>query len=66
MIMNNQEKIKNHYVSPFQERDQEKDKLIDRGVEVGKVRSQNDYEREIRRQENVKREFQTVLSHQMN
>lgn len=45
MIMNNQENIKAKYVSPFQERDQEKEKLIDRGVEVGKIRSQNDYER---------------------
>lgn len=32
MIMNNQENIKNKYVSPFQERDQEKDKLIEKGV----------------------------------
>lgn len=50
MIMNNQENIKNKYVNPFQERDQEKEKLIDRGVEVGKVKSQLEYEREIRRQ----------------
>jgi hypothetical protein len=55
MIMNNQENIKNKYVSPFQERSNEKDKLIDRGVEMGRIRSQQDYEREMRRQENVKK-----------
>ena len=45
MIMNNQQNIKNNYVSPFQERDQQKEKFIDRGVQVGKIRSQNDYEK---------------------
>jgi hypothetical protein len=50
MILNNQENLKNKYVSPFHERDQIKNKLIDRGFEEGKIRNQIDYEREIRRQ----------------
>ena len=44
MLLSNQSSISRNYVSPFDEKLQEKDKLIQQGVEEEKVRREALYE----------------------
>ena len=42
--MNNQDSLKSKYVNPYNDIDQSKNRLVEKGVYDAKVKSQRDYE----------------------
>ena len=66
MLLNNQSNISQHYVSPYNQRDTEKIKFIDQGIEAEKKRSQQWLEQEQRRQQEIKRNYRELLSEQIS
>jgi hypothetical protein len=64
--MNNQNSHSKGYVSPFDERDRLKEKLIHTGVEVEQRRSQIWIEQEQRRNEEMKKSYRELLADQIN
>jgi hypothetical protein len=66
MLMNSQNANMKSYVSPFHERDAQKEKLISNGVEVERKRNEMWFEQERRRNEEMKRNYRELLAEQIN
>ena len=66
MLLNSQSNNTKAYVNPFQDRDAQKERLITKGVEVEKKRSDIWYEQERRRNEEMKKNYRELLSEQIN
>ncbi len=66
MLLDNQSSISRNYVSPFDEKLQQKDRLVRQGVEEGRKRSETLAELEQRRQEEARKNYRESLAEQIN
>ena len=66
MLLNNQANISQHYVSPYSQRDHDKEKFIDHQIAAEKQRSQQWLEQEQRRQLEMKKNYRDLLSEQIS
>lgn len=66
MLLDNQSSISRNYVSPFDDKLQQKDRFVRQGLEEGKRRSDALAEQEQRRQEEARKSYRESLAEQIN